>query len=143
MKSGIEMAQDIYSLLDVSSVNDIITGSNYLFERPQNSSLQDIVTSTLALTNEQMQKGVVNVNIHCPNLSGLVINGKTDNTQPDIASLKLISKAVLTILNCYYGIDFRCFAQTTGIPVRDNSNGSWFANIRVDYYSFQNNYTNI
>lgn len=143
MKTGIEMVQDGYQLLNVDAVLSLISGKIYLFERPQNSDKQDIVLNTLALTNDQLQQGVFNVNYHCPNIKGLVIAGETDNTQPDIVSMLQVVKVILSILNQYQGFDYRLSAQTSGLPIKDNGDGSWYINTRVNYSAFQQNYSNI
>lgn len=143
MKTGIDLAQDILSLVDVDEITSIITGNVYLFERPQNSVLQDIVIGTLVLTNDQMQQGLGNVNCHCPNLKGVTINGAVDATLPDVVALNLISGRVTNLLNNYHGKTFFLSAQNTGVPLRDDINGTWYVNIRVNYNSFQDNYTNI
>lgn len=142
MKTGIQMVRDGYGIVNIDAVKNLITGKVYLFARPKNSEVQDIVLNTLALTNEQVQNGVFNCNVHCPNKSNVVINDETDTTQPDIAALDEISAFVTNILNDYVGYDFRLSAQNTGIPIRDVDN-TWYVNIRVNYSSFQNHYTNI
>lgn len=142
MKTGIEMATDGFTLINVDVVNSLITGACYLLERPQNSDKIDVVVNTLALTAAQLQNGVFNVNIHCPNLKGVVIGGENDDTQPDVVSMTSIGKVVTEILKDYNGFDFKLDVQTPGMPIRD-TDGNWYVNIRVNYYSFQQNYTNI
>lgn len=142
MKTGIGMLQDGFSLINVSNILTSITGRIYLGERPQNSTLQDIVLNTLALTNEQLQQGVFNVNVHCPNLS-VTIGDKTDNTLPDTAKLLEVGKKIISILNDYIGFDFRLSVATPGNMIRDDKDGSWYLNIRVNYYAFQQSYSNI
>lgn len=142
MKTGIQMIRDGYAIVNVPAVKNIISGAVYLGERPQNSVKQDVVFNTLALTNEQLQQGVFNVNIHCPNKANVVIDGETDNTQPDIEAFTEITLVVANILNDYVGFDFKLYAQNTGLLLRD-TDGTWYVNIRVNYNSFQNHYSNI
>jgi hypothetical protein len=142
MKMGIEMVKDGFTLLNVTDITSIISGSVYMFERPKNSVKQDIVLNTLALTNDQLQQGVFNVNIHSPNVKGVVIAGETDNTLPDTQFLLDTGKKVAALLYDYAGPDFSLSVQTPGLPLRD-TDGTWYLNIRVNYYAFQTNYTNI
>lgn len=142
MKTGIEMATDGFTLINVDAVNSLITGACYLFERPQNSDKIDVVVNTLALTAVQLQNGVFNVNIHCPNLKNVVINNVTDNTQPDVEAMATIGKAVTEILKDYNGFDFKLDMLSPGLPIRD-VDGNWYLNIRVNYYAFQQSYSNI
>lgn len=141
MKTGIKMVQDGYSVVNVDAVKNAITGKVYMYARPKNSNVQDVVLNTLTLSNTQVQEGVFNCNIHCPNKKDVVIGGKTDNTQPDIAALDAISQIVTDLLNIYIGNDFRLRAQNTGVLLRD-VDGTWYVNIRVYYSSFQNHYIN-
>lgn len=136
------MVKDGFSLLNVDAINNIISGDVYMFERPKNSAVQDIVLNTLALTGVQLQAGVFNVNIHSPNVKGVVIAGETDNTLPDIAFFDAACTAVVEILKDYNGFDYYLSVDTPGIPIRD-TDGTWFVNIRVAYYAVQTNYTNI
>lgn len=142
MKSALDMIKDVFDQLNVDSVRSIISGNIYMLERPQNSILNDIAINSLPITNDQQQKGIVNVNIHCQNLQNVVIGGKVDNTIPDITNLNRTSKAVLAILNSINATDFRLQASTSGQPIKDNDN-SFYINIRVNYYSIQPNYVNI
>lgn len=136
MKTGIQMARDTYSALNDSSVTSLLDGSIYLLTRPQNSLKKDVVIATLAILEDFLEKGVVIVNIHCPNIKGVVIGGVTDDTQPDVASFEAITNACMNILNGYTGYDFQLFAQTNGVPLRDQANLMWYINIRVNYISF-------
>lgn len=141
MKTGLQMVKDGYELINVDAINALITGKVYMFQRPQNSSLQDIVLNTLIITNDQLQNGVFNVNIHCPNLK-LTINGESDVTQPDIAKLTEVASAIVQIVADYNGFDFYLSCLSPGIMLRDVDD-NWYTNIRVNYSAFQQNYTNI
>lgn len=142
MKTGIEMVQDGFTLINVNAVTSLITGIVCLFERPKNSDKTDVVLNTLALTSAQLQQGVFNVNVHCPNINGLVINGSTDSTQPDIQKMLQVGNAIINILKDYNGQDYKLDVQTPGLPLRD-SDGTWYLNIRVNYFAFQTDYSNI
>lgn len=142
MKTGLEMIYDCFSILDVPEVRDIINGDIYFLERPKNSVLEDIVINALPITNDQLQKGVFNVNIHIPNLENVVINGEADETQPNIVKLMTVNKVVVELLADVVGESFHFSAQNGGYPIRD-SDLTWYMNIRVDYYAVQPNFTNI
>lgn len=142
MKTGLNMVQDVFNLLNVPAINDIITGAGYMFERPKNSMKQDYVVNSLALTNAQVQNGVVNINIHCPNLEDVVIDGIPDETMPDIEAFNTITNAIMPIIQDVNGFDFHIAPLNSGILIRDND-GTFYINIRVEYKAFQNNYTYI
>lgn len=142
MKSGLDMVQDIFNILNVDEITTVITGNLYMYERPKNSELEDIVVNSLPITGNQFQKGVANVNIHVPNLKGLKIKGKLDDTQPDIERLSGITKIVLPKIADVIGYDYQFSASLPGQPIRD-TDLSWYVNIRVEYYSVQTNFTNV
>lgn len=105
-----------------------LTGSIYPMNRPLNSGLEDIVVSTLAMNADQMQEGVINVNIHLPNLS---ISG--DSTQPNLPRFQSIATACLALLDDVWGSDFNLEIEDPGIVQRDGNN--WFCNIRIRFYA--------
>lgn len=142
MKTGVQMVQDAYTVINVPAFTDFLSGDIYLFERPANSDKIDAVLNTLVLPNEQLQRGVFNFNIHLPNEKNVVINGKSDNSIPDVGALIQLTNIAAPLFADYVGYDFRCSLQNTGLPTRDVDN-NWYVNFRVDYTAFQNNYRNI
>src|SRR5258707_14295533 len=114
MKSAIDMILDVYGVVNTVAITSLLTGNIYMLEKPLNSLEADIAINALPVTNTQTQKGLVNVNIHSQNLQNVVINGKSDNTQPDLQTLNTISQAVLTLLNAFNGPDFFLNAITGG-----------------------------
>lgn len=142
MKTGIQMVKEGRTLINVNDVTTLLTGNIYLFERPKNSTKIDIVVNSIVLTNEQLQQGVFNYNIHAPNKADVVVDDVQDNSQPDVETLEAVTNAVMAIVADYVGEDFRISAQTTGLPIRDVDN-TWYVNIRANYSTFQPNYSNI
>lgn len=142
MKTGLDMITDAYMIINVPEITDVITGDIYPLERPKNSDKEDIVINALPITSDQQQKGVFNINVHVPNLASLKINGNPDDTIPDITRLKLITNLVVSKINMVDGQDYSFSAATGGQPIKD-SDLTWYVNIRVNYFAFQNNYSNI
>lgn len=133
MKTVIDLVDSIYELLNVSAVNNVITGEVYLDSRPDNSVLEDVVINSLPVTGEQLQRAVVNVNIHVPNLS-LTINGQPDTSQPNRKRIKVISDIVIPLIK-----DAIINDTLTGIQnitmINDKELKEHFLNIRVNTYS--------
>ncbi|MBF9252485.1 hypothetical protein I2I11_04195 [Pontibacter sp. 172403-2] len=140
MKSGLQMVADVAMLLKVPEITGIISGSIWQHQRPANSRNEDVVINSLALTNQQLQQGVVNVNIHVPNLK-LNLDGATDNTMPDLARMYEIEQAIYPILEACWKDSFHTDIDEPGQPYQDGAN--WYLNIRVNYYSLQENYQNL
>lgn len=140
MKTGIQMVVDVAKLLQVPQVTGLISGKVWQHQRPANSNREDIVVNSLALTNQQLQKGVVNVNIHVPNAS-VVVDSVTDNTLPDLAKMHAIEQAVIPLLEARWEDSFHTDIDEPGQPFQDGTN--WYLNIRVNYHAVQMNYQNI
>lgn len=103
-----------------------MTGTIYPFNRPLSSDKEDIVISVLAMNAEQEQNGMLNVNVHVPNL---VITG--DNTQPNRTRFNAIVNRILAELDYYDGSNFTLTLDNAGLLTPDKD--KWFMNIRVRY----------
>ena len=97
MKTVIDIVDDIAQLINVPSVTTIIDGGVYSDGRPDGSRKQDVSINSLPVTGEQLQKAVVNVNVHAPNLV-LTIGTQPDNSQPNRKKLKQVSDVIIQIL---------------------------------------------
>lgn len=107
-----------------------ISGHVYKLSRPVNSKKEDIVIIPLAMNAEQMQEGVINVNVHVPNLR----LGK-DNTQPNNPRMAAISQEVMAALDDYWGYSYNFHLDNAGHPERDGD--GWYNNIRVRFHAFR------
>lgn len=119
---------DVFHVLKGVKAATGMTGSVYPLNRPVNSEKEDIVIKTLALNAEQEQEGVINVNIHVPNL---VLEG--DNTQPNRSRFNEIGNACIDALDYYVGASFSLKIEEPGLIMQDKD--KWFMNIRVRYES--------
>ncbi|HRQ17704.1 MAG TPA: hypothetical protein PL085_11550 [Agriterribacter sp.] len=131
MKSGIDIVDDMYTLLNVTEVTSVITGKVYKGTRPDSSDKEDICINALAVTGRQMQTGIINVNIHAQNLK-LMIGGMADNTKPNNKRLNQIFHIVEPILK-----DAMIYSTGTEIQMVNmiEEKDSHYLNIRVQTYS--------
>jgi hypothetical protein len=60
------------------------------FQRPLDSELEDVVINSLALTKDDVQEGVLNVNVFVPNLK--FETNTNDRSQPDTARIKYLAR---------------------------------------------------
>lgn len=132
MKTATEVVLDVYALANVPEVTNAITGEVCQFFRPNDSVKQDIVIGILGVDNEWMQQATVNVKIHVPNLK---------DGQGDLASLDMIAGIVIPLLDSQYRDSFYTMVSETFL--RQDTDGTWFYRIVVDYYSIQENFKNI
>lgn len=135
MKTGLQVAQDVRSLINLPVVTSAISGKIYPIKRSINSRLVDIVIGIQGLDNEQLQQGTVNVNVFVPNLI-------SDSSMPDLATLDKLSALLSPLLDGQYRQEFHTKVGSPPIVYQD-TDGSHFLNIKVDYYSIQTNFKNI
>lgn len=109
-------------------------GGIYFGLRPVNSCLEDLVINTLALDRHPgMQKGVVVVNVHVPNLSAC-INGINDHSIPNRSRINYLSRLVEKAIENDYGDYGNCRVQQDNMEYEEKSS---YNSIRIDF-SFSN-----
>ena len=101
--TGSEIEQDIYNLLKGSSIETIISGSVYKSGlRPINSNLEDAIVTFLAGISNQIQTGVVNLNIYVPDI---ILNGQNVKNTARIETIEAEIKTWFeTLVNIKYEI---------------------------------------
>lgn len=133
MKIGIDLVDSTYDLLNVPAVQVIMSGDIFPDGRPDNHRKECITINSLPVTGEQLQRAVVNVNIHVPNLQ-LTINGQPDTSQPNRKRLKVISDIVIPLIKDAVINNTLTGIQNVGM-VNDKEIKEHFLNIRVSTYS--------
>jgi len=123
----------IYKQLNVLSITNAISGKVYKNSRPLNSNKVDVVVGSLPINAEQLQRTVVNVNVHAPNLI-LSINGIQDNTQPDVAKLKTVTALVISALTDKAFTDYYFDVQQQ-VLFKDETTDEHYSNIRINFLS--------
>lgn len=137
MKTGLQVAQDINSLIDLPVVTSAISGKIYQGARPLNSKLIDIAIGIQGINNEWLQEGTVNVNIYAPNLSF-----NSDSTRPNLPVFDRLSTILCPLLDSQYKDSFYTIVASPAVIYKD-TDVSHFVNIKVDYYSIQDDFKNI
>lgn len=128
--SGIDVALDVFRLLNVPSVTGLLgNGKVWRHNRPMNSPNVDVVVSIPEYNAGEFNTGYLDVNVHVPNLKGYKPLGTEDTTFPDLVKLDAVVDAILPLL---VSSDFDLSVRIPGIPIRDKD-GQWFANIRVGF----------
>ncbi|MDP3561728.1 MAG: hypothetical protein Q8R83_06095 [Legionellaceae bacterium] len=130
IKTADDAADDVFTALVTAGVKTAVnlTGAIHLWNEPLNSDLENIVVKTLGLSADQMQEGVINVNIHVPNL-----NLTDDNSQPNRPRFNTIGASCIQALDSFFGVNFNFSIESPGVLVPDGKD--WFMNIRLRYYS--------
>jgi hypothetical protein len=119
----------VWTKLNNSSLKTAITGAIYKNRRPAGSDKEDIVINALPVNNADIQQGIVNVNIHVPNLT-VSANGTVDNNIPNHTRLKELTVMALAILadNWEEGINYDVQQQNL---LMDDTGTDHFVNIRL------------
>lgn len=142
MKTGIEAITDVWRLVNVPEVKALIDGVIIRQRRPKMSNLFDVVVNGLGFTNEMLQRGIVNVNIHGTNLKSVRFGEFTDDQQPDLDRLDAIAHAIIPLVDTIFIDSWHLDIDRAPQQFQD-SDGSWYVNIRLNYYSVLNNFKNI
>lgn len=131
-KTGLAIQYIIFQRLVQKGVKAAVnlTGSIFELNRPKESLKEDIIVRVLDTNTEQVQEGVINVNIHLPNL-----NLTNDSTQPNTPRFREILEKCMDALRDVTGSDYSFRVSSPGIPYRDGT--SWFVNIRVEFWSLR------
>lgn len=140
MKTGGDSINDVMELL--APMKTMINGAIYKYHKPLNSKKVNIIIGSLTLTNATLQSGIVNVNIHAPNLPPVNTDGVTDANFPNSPLLESLSKSAIELLDAQWKDDFHTDIDTLPNLNQDND-GTWYINIRVNYYSSITEFKNI
>lgn len=93
MSTNFDVLERLYPLINVPSVNTLIDGKVYKFNKPLNSEKRDIVLSTLPLRDGEevvVQTGTVFINIY-----------QKTPTRPNSAFLNSVTDVIVTRLESY------------------------------------------
>lgn len=137
MKSSLEAVDLVYSSLVPGALKSAVSGDIYKQTRPINSNKEDVVINALPVTNQKIQRGLVNVNIHVPNLEVQTGEKIIDRTLPNTSRLKALAAIAIGILKEKWGANGDYLLEIESERIfPDGSNH--YSNIRVLFYSLQN-----
>lgn len=131
VKDSITAMNEIKQIL--SDANLGINGDVRILQRVLGSKKEDVVINTLLWDAEQVQQGIININVHVPNLTGQPSANPTgtDNTQPNTTRMKEIGAKITQAVEDFAGPDYMLTLRSPG---EIDSNGlEWIYNIQVDY----------
>lgn len=131
MRTPQQMIDVVFDHLKGSSLHTAITGKLAKNSRPTGSELEDVVINSLTANNTQLQKGVLNVNIHVPNVevnAGLGI----DRTIPDHIRINALTTLAVGLLKDVWGPDWDFDIEQINLLKEEISS---YNNIRVVFQS--------
>jgi hypothetical protein len=138
MKSTLNLINVLYQVLAGSSLKGAITGKIYKMRRPVNSDKEDVVINSLALTSDQLQRAVLNVNIFVKDIEFDEIDPDTGervtSQYPDLERLEYLASLVLPILEEGISGDYVWSVQQQATFQDEEAANQHYLNIRVDFF---------
>jgi hypothetical protein len=130
--TSFDAVDKVYQQIKDTPFTAALQGGLYKMKRPVNSTTEDAVINSLGMPGTQVQQGVVNLNIHLPNLS-LEINGKQDNSQPDFIRAQQLAALAIQQVQEFYTEEYWFLFQQQNIIQSDDT--EIIVNIRIEFYS--------
>ena len=132
MKQTFDLDEILYRLLNANSdLKSSISGSIYLGQRPDNSEKEDIVISTISLTQEYVpQIATSNINVHVSDLLQSV-EGKQMKFENRV-KIKAITEKVLTIIRNAKFENLTVYLESQNV-IREPNIFQSYSNIRLNW----------
>lgn len=132
MKQTFDLDEILYRLLNGNSdLKSSISGSIYLGQRPDGSEKEDIVVSTISLTQEYIpQIATSNINVHVSDLLQSV-EGKQMKFENRVR-IKAITEKVLTIIRNSKFEDITVYLEAQNV-IREPNIFQSYSNIRLNW----------
>ena len=136
-KTSLDALDILYRIVKNSEIiagSARINGGLYKSQRPINSDKEDVVVNALPMNRNQVQEGLLNLNIYVPNQE-LTINGVTDLSQPNYTRIAALSAMISTLLNDVWeaSADYTFNIQQDTLFADDNN--QHYQNFRIEFYS--------
>lgn len=126
----------LYKILNASDLKSTITGQIYKEGyRPTNSGKEDVSIKTLAVSQEQPQIAISNINCHVPDLKQAI--GSATEYVPNTAKMKAVGDKIRQVINealtnpAYANFSLRMDDQKT-FKNQDTEVREHFQNIRIE-----------
>lgn len=127
MKTVIDTSEEMYKVLKVNEVLSQLNGGG-IWRGKIPEGYQDkinIAINTLTFDARQLQTGLINVNIHCPDIVG-AFNGQNFTGQADFVNLNKIVKIVLPLIESATPYEIQ-----SSIVMEEKEKSQHYINIRV------------
>jgi len=140
-KDGFDVVTDVRALINVASIQAMLDGGKVEPSiKSTGASKKGIVVNCPSISNTAEQIGFGSINCYAPAIISTVDNKPVQ--LPDQATLSNLAKAVKKRVDSYKGNDFECWIESLPVIMQD-TDGSYFANLRFRYQASQRNFKNI
>lgn len=120
----------LYGILTADTTLSAISGGIYVHQRPDDSTEEDIVVNTLAITREMPATATANINIHVPDIA-LTFRGRKQYKM-NRERLRTITNQVLSMLDTAIreGVALKVTNQNI---IEEGSTHQHYMNLRVEF----------
>ncbi|AOR28726.1 hypothetical protein FORMB_16870 [Formosa sp. Hel1_33_131] len=125
MKSSFDILSALYQILNVSEVNDNLSGKIYIGDIPDTDQKEDISIKTLSNPNRYLQNGFINLNIHVKEIS---------SGRANLAKFKQIINAVIPLVKDvkHLGYSFQ-IDDDKGVFKDQDRDSIYFYNLKLKF----------
>ena len=125
MKSSFDILSVLYQILNVSEVNDNLSGKIYVDDIPDTDQKENISIKTLNNPNRYLQNGFINLNIHVKEIS---------SGRANLAKFKQIINAVIPLVKdvIHQGYSFQ-IDDDKGVFKDQDKDSMYFYNLKLKF----------
>lgn len=134
MENSVSILEKFYTILNVASLTDVITGEVFMSDKPKDREVEDVVINVLSNPDVRITErasarlslvdGYVNVNIFCK---------ATKSDTPDTLRFKTLTPIVVGLIDEQYKEGIYLSVESDNI-FRDTGNSNMFYNnLRINF----------
>jgi hypothetical protein len=131
--NAFEAVDIVFKRLYEGPLDKAISGEIYKHESPTNSLFEDVVINSLTVGNEQLQRGLIVVNMYVPNKS-MRINGLEGTRITNHERLLVLSKIALEELNEFWDDEGNYCFEVQQHSIDQDELGP-FLSIRMNFFN--------
>jgi len=140
-KDAFDVVTDVRALVNVPAIVSLLDGGKVEPSvKSTGASKRGIVVNCNSISNTSQQIGFGSINCYAPAISSTVDNKPVQ--LPDQQTLSNLAKAVKKLVDGVYANTFHIWIESLPVIMQD-TDGSYFANMRFRYQSIQTNFKNI
>jgi hypothetical protein len=136
LMTSFDAIDKVYLHLKDTPFTEALTGGLYKLTRPVNAAddfKEDAVINSLGMPGQQVQRGIINLNIHVPNMGGLEVGNRQDSSQPDYVRAQQLTTLAIQEVTEFYTDDYWFVFQQQNMVESDEQ--EMVINIRIEFYS--------
>lgn len=128
MKTGMEIETDVYRLLMASSIAEELSGRVYRIKHPRDMADDCAVVNFLSGRDEQIQNGVVNLNIF---IADIIVDG--GETYPDTKKIGMFQRLVLDWIEKTRHSEYRLDTDASMTIIESADTNQHYINCRLNF----------